>query len=253
MKIAVTGKGGVGKTTIAAILAGICADEGRTVLAIDADPDANFGSALGYGEDELSSVTPISEMKELIRERTGADEYSKIFRINPKVDDLPDRLALRNGNLRLLLLGTVDTAGSGCVCPEHVLLKRLLSNIVLQRDDVVIMDMEAGLEHLGRGTTSGMDGFVVVVEAGERSIKTLDKIRQLSSQLGVKRLFVIGNKLRTPEDEAFIRERVPADELVGLLWFSGEAAQADREGRGVYYACPGLCEEVKKIKGKMEL
>lgn len=253
MKIAVTGKGGVGKTTVSAILAGLYAAEGHTVLAIDADPDANFGSALGYSDKDLDSIVPISEMKELIRERTGADEYSKIFRINPKVDDLPDALALRKGNLRLLVLGTVDTAGSGCVCPEHVLLKRLLSNIVLQRDDVVIMDMEAGLEHLGRGTTSGMDGFVVVVEPGERSIKTLSKIRELAEQLNVKKLFVIGNKIRTPEDEAFIRARIPESELAGLLWFSDVAAQADREGKSVYESCPELREGVKKIKEEMEL
>ena len=151
MKIAVTGKGGVGKTTVSSILARLYADEGHNVLAADVDPDANLGLALGFSMDELDAITPISKMKDLANERTGADEtgMGKFFKINPKVDDIPDIYAKEKNGVKLLVLGTVDVAGGGCVCPEHVILKRLISHLVLQRDDVVILDMEAGLEHFG--------------------------------------------------------------------------------------------------------
>ena len=141
MKIAVTGKGGVGKTTVAAILARLYADEGRKVLCADVDPDANLGAALGFSEEELAGITPISKMRKLIAERTGAgaDTYGKFFKINPKVDDIPDMVAKEHGGVKLLVLGTIETGGSGCVCPEHVVLKRLLAHLILRQDDVVIM------------------------------------------------------------------------------------------------------------------
>ena len=169
MKIAVTGKGGVGKTTFASTLARLYAQEGRSVLAADVDPDANLGLALGFPEQELEEIVPISKMRRLVEERTEADTFNRMFRLNPKVDDIPDRFARECNGVKLLVLGTVETAGSGCVCPEHVMLKRIISHLVLRSSDVVILDMEAGLEHLARGTTAGMDQFVVVIEPGARS------------------------------------------------------------------------------------
>ena len=157
MKIAVTGKGGVGKTTIAATLARLYADEGRPVLAADVDPDANLGLALGFPEDLLDSIVPISKMRKLVAERTEASADNRFYKINPKVDDIPDTSSKMYNGVKLLVLGTVETAGSGCVCPEHVMLRRIINNLVLRREDVVILDMEAGLEHLGRGTTEGVD------------------------------------------------------------------------------------------------
>ena len=171
MKIAVTGKGGVGKTTIAATLARLYADEGHPVLAADVDPDANLGLALGFPEEVLDSIVPISKMRKLVEERTGASADNKFYKINPKVDDIPDSYSKVCNGVKLLVLGTVETAGSGCVCPEHVMLKRIINNLVLRREDVVILDMEAGLEHLGRGTTEGVDMFIVVIEPGARSTK----------------------------------------------------------------------------------
>ena len=147
MKIAVTGKGGVGKTTFAATLARLYADEGKHVLAADVDPDANLGLALGFDEETLDSIVPITKMRKLIEERTGAGEDNQFYKLNPKVSDIPDTYSKEVNGVKLLVLGTVETGGGGCVCPEHVMLRRIINNLVLHRDDVVIMDMEAGLEH----------------------------------------------------------------------------------------------------------
>ena len=172
MKIAVTGKGGVGKTTFAATLARLYAEEGRHVLAADVDPDANLGLALGFSEEELDTIVPISKMRKLVEERTGAGPDNQYYKINPKVDDIPDAYGKVCNGVKLLVLGTVETGGAGCVCPEHVMLRRIINNLVLHRGDVVVLDMEAGLEHMGRGTTEGMDQFIVVIEPGSRSVQT---------------------------------------------------------------------------------
>ena len=184
MKVAITGKGGVGKTTLSSTLARLYADEGRTVLAADVDPDANLGLALGLSEEEVNAIVPVSKMKQLAKERTGANDQNSFYKLNPDVSDLPDKLAKEIHGVKLLVMGTVDTGGTGCVCPEHVMLKAILSNLVFRKDDVVIMDMEAGLEHLGRGTASMMDQFIVVIEPGARSVQTYERIKQLAADIG---------------------------------------------------------------------
>ncbi len=215
MKIAVTGKGGVGKTTISAVLARLYAEEGKKVFAVDVDPDANLGLALGFSEEELESITPISKMRRLIEERTGADKSNTFYKVNPKVDDIPEIYGKENNGVQLLVLGTVETAGGGCVCPENVMLKRIINNLVLHRDDIVILDMEAGFEHLGRGTTEGMDQFIVVIEAGARSVQTYKNVKRLAEELGVKEVKVIANKIRNDEDEKFVRSRIPKQDFLG--------------------------------------
>ena len=219
MKIAVTGKGGVGKTTFSAILAPFVRRRGTgRFWPADVDPDANLGLALGFSEEEVESIVPVSKMKDLVNERTGVDPTGiiKFFKMTPRVDDIPDRFALEKNGVKLLTLGTVDVAGAGCVCPEHVILKRLISHLVIMSDDVVIMDMEAGLEHLGRGTAENMDQFVVVIEPGARSVQTYKKVKTLATDLGVKQVRVVANKVRGPEDEEYIRERIPAGRSSGL-------------------------------------
>lgn len=252
MKIAVTGKGGVGKTTFAATLARLYAQEGKHVLAADVDPDANLGLALGFSEEVLDSIVPITKMRKLVQERTGANDDNKFYRINPKVDDIPDTYSKTCNGVKLLVLGTVDTAGSGCVCPEHVMLKRIINHLVLRSDDVVILDMEAGLEHLGRGTTAGMDQFVVVIEPGARSIQTYRNVKRLAADLGVKQVRVVANKVRNEEDEAFIQSKIPPEDLLGFIHYNTEVMDADRQGKSPFDFSQAAVDEIKKIKEKID-
>jgi CO dehydrogenase maturation factor len=254
MKIAVTGKGGVGKTTLSSVLARLYAEEGRKVLTADVDPDANLGLALGFTPDEVEAITPISEMRELIAERTGstAENYGKFFKINPRVDDIPDRFAKEKNGVKLLVMGTVETGGSGCVCPEHVMLKRVISNLVINRDEVVILDMEAGLEHLGRGTADFVDRFIVVIEPGERSIQTYKKVKSLAADLGIHSISVVANKVRGEEDREFLRSRIPADELLGFISYNSEVIDADRRGLSPYDVSPTAVADIRAIKANID-
>lgn len=252
MKIAITGKGGVGKTTFAATLARMYAKEGRSVLAADADPDANLGLALGFEEEELDTIIPITKMRKLVEERTGADEFNQIFKMNPKVDDIPDKYAKSCNGVKLLILGTVDTGGRGCVCPEHVMLKRIINHLVLRSSDVVVLDMEAGLEHLARGTTSGMDAFIVVIEPGARSVQTYKNVKRLAQDLGVAQVRVVANKVRDEQDEAFIRSRIPAEDLLGFIHYNSEVIDADRQGQSPYDYSDKLIKEIQLIKDKID-
>jgi CO dehydrogenase maturation factor len=254
MKIAVTGKGGVGKTTFAAILARLYADEGRNVLAADVDPDANLGLALGFNEEELDNITPISKMRDLVEERTGAssENFGKFFKINPKVDDIPEKFAIKCNGVKLLVMGSVETGGGGCVCPEHVLLKRLISHLVIQNDDVVIMDMEAGLEHLGRGTADSMEQFIVVIEPGSRSVQTYRNVKKLAADLGVKKVRVVANKIRTNEDEMFVSTNIPKEDLLGFIHYNTDVIVADRNGSSPYDYSEEIVKEVKAIKDKID-
>ena len=253
MKIAVTGKGGVGKTTISATLARLYADEGRHVLAADVDPDANLGLALGFSEEELAGITPISRMRKLVEERTGATPDNQFYKLNPKVDDIPDKYGKLHNGVRLLVLGTVETGGGGCVCPEHVMLKRIISNLVLRRDDVVILDMEAVLEHLGRGTTEGMDCFIVVIEPGARSVQTYKNVKRLAKDIGVGQVKVVANKVRNQEDEEFVKSRIPEEDLLGMIHYNTEVIDADRQGKSPYDFSETVTKEIIKIKEKIDL
>ena len=248
MKLAITGKGGVGKTTLASTLARLYADEGRTVLAADVDPDANLGLALGLSQEEVDAIVPISKMRSLVKERTGASDASRFYKLNPYVADIPEKYSRDINGVKLLVMGTVDVGGSGCVCPEHVMLKAILSSLTYRKNDVVIMDMEAGLEHLGRGTAANMDQFIVVIEPGSRSVQTYRNVKRLAADLGVKRVRVVANKLRTEEDEAFIRSVIPAEDLLGCIHFNPQIMDADRQGKSPYDFSPAAMEEIRNIK-----
>ena len=227
MKIAVSGKGGVGKTTLSALLIRMFNEQGRRVLAIDADPDANLAAALGI--DNADKITPISEMKSLIFERTEAKPGSigGFFKLNPKVDDLPDALSVRFDNIKLIRLGGIKKGGSGCICPESTLLKVLVSHMVLARDEVVVMDMEAGIEHLGRATAQAVDRLIVVVEPGRRSIDTAFHIDKLASEIGLKNIVLAGNKIRGKKDEDFLKTHLPGYRFLGFIPYDEALIEAD--------------------------
>ena len=252
MKVAITGKGGVGKTTLSSTLARLYADEGRTVLAADVDPDANLGLALGLTQQEVDEIVPISKMRTLVEERTGATGPGKFYKLNPYVADIPDIYAKDINGVKLLVMGTVDLGGSGCVCPEHVMLKAVLSSLTYRKDDVVIMDMEAGLEHLGRGTASNMDQFIVVIEPGARSVQTYRNVKRLANDLGVKRGRVVANKVRDERDEEFIRNSIPAEDLLGFVHYNLEIMDADRNGQSPYDYSPTAIDEIRKIKAILD-
>ncbi len=232
MKIAITGKGGVGKTTLAAYLAHWFGNKGYSVLAIDADPDANLAYALGV--PNADEIVPISQMKELIAERTESTPgtFGGFFKMNPKVDDLPEKIAIScRNNVKLMVMGGVKKGGMGCVCPESVLLKNLVNHLVLRRDDVVIMDMEAGIEHLGRGTARGVDAFVIVVEPGKRSIETAERIKVLARDIGLEKIYIVGNKIRTDNDQEFLKKNLKDFSFLGFVPYDEKIIEADMEGR----------------------
>jgi CO dehydrogenase maturation factor len=230
MKLAVSGKGGVGKTTFASLLIRTLSGLGKRVLAIDADPDANLAAGLGIKNSE--SIVPISEMKELVLERTGAQPGSigGFFKLNPKVDDLPDALSVTFDNIKLMRLGGVKKGGAGCICPESTLLRALVMHIVLARDEVVVMDMEAGIEHLGRATAKAVDKLIVVVEPGRRSIDTAAHIRQLASEIGLNAIGVVGNKIRSDSDLEFLQKHLDDFEFIGFLPYDDTLIEADLNG-----------------------
>lgn len=252
MKVAITGKGGVGKTTLASTLARMYAAEGRTTLAVDVDPDANLGLALGFTPEQVDAIIPISKMRKLVEERTGANAANKFFKLNPYVADIPDEYAKEINGVKLLVLGSVDVGGTGCVCPEHVMLKAILASLTYRKDDVVIMDMEAGLEHLGRGTAANMDQFIVVIEPGARSVQTYGNVKRLAADLGVKQVRVVANKVRDERDEAFIRANIPAEDLLGMIHYNPEIIDADRLGKSPYDVSPSAIREIERIKAVID-
>jgi CO dehydrogenase maturation factor len=247
MKIAVSGKGGVGKTTLAAFMIKAFSDQGHQVLAIDADPDANLAGALGF--DHPETITPISEMKDLIGERTESQpgSFGTFFKLNPQVSDLPEKLSKQKGNIRLMVMGGVKRGGGGCICPESVMLKTLITHLILARDEVVLLDMEAGIEHLGRGTASAVNKLIIVVEPGKRSIETARHIQELARDIGLKNIALVGNKIRGDRDKAYLQKQLQGFHFLGFLPYDPQVIEADLEGKAPFEKEQGLSVQVGRI------
>lgn len=253
MKIAITGKGGVGKTTFAGVLSKVLAEEGYGVLAVDADPDANLPMALGIPEEKLSSITPLSEIKDIIAKRTEAvpGVFGQMFKLNPKVDDIPEKYCIEHDGIKLLVMGTVKSGGSGCICPEHAFLRALMQHLLLTPQEALIMDMEAGIEHLGRATADCVDAFIVVAEPGQRSIQTLKTIKKLALDIGIQKIFVVGNKIRTNEEKSFIINACENISILGFLPYDAALIEADRQGKTPFNKGECYTDEVRAIKDKI--
>lgn len=252
LKIAIGGKGGVGKTTVTALLARcLGADENSKVIAIDADPVANLAAGLGISEEE--PITPIAELSDLISERTGAKPGTMggFFTLNPKVDDIPERFSRERDGVKLLVMGTVQSGGSGCICPESTILKALMTHLVLYRDEVVLMDMEAGVEHLGRATSGSVDALIVVVNPGARSRHAAHTIQKLGKDIGIKKIIVLGNRVRGEEDIELIRNSLPEFEFLGFIPEHDEIVNADRNGHRPFQDIKDAPEELFEIADKL--
>ena len=253
MKFAITGKGGVGKTTLSALLAQVYADQGRGVLAVDADPSPCLAGALGFPDELRAKLNPIAEMDALIEERTGAKPGTTggFFTLNPRVDDIPERFSVVHRGVRLLESGSVDLGGSGCICPESAMLKTLFTHLLFREDDVLILDMYAGVEHLGRATVDFVDAMVVVVEPTRRSLGTAAQIKKLANDIGLQRLYLVGNKVRNDEEENFLEAETPGLPVLGFLPADLKVQEADRLGIPVYDHVPSLKESAHAMAEKL--
>jgi CO dehydrogenase maturation factor len=255
MKIAVSGKGGVGKTTLASLLASMYAADGRRVVAIDADPASSLPAALGVPPEASGSIVPLSSMLDLIEERTGARPGAPggLFALNPRVDDLVDRFALDARGVKVMVLGTISGPGEGCFCPESSLLRALLRHLVLERDEVVVVDMEAGLEHLGRSTLQAIDVLLIVVEPGRRSADTARRIASMAGEMGVKDVQAVLNKAATPEQAREVRSMLDGLECVASIPWDPRLVDADLAGAATVDSGAGpVLEAVRGLKLKLD-
>ena len=203
-------------------------------MAVDADPDANLAATLGFPNPE--SIVPIAEMKNLIAERTGVQPgtMGMFFKLNPRVEDIPERFSVTHNGIRLLVMGRIKKAGTGCYCPENAFVKELAGHLLLEEKDVVIMDMEAGIEHLGRGTSGDVDAFIIVVEPAKRSLETAGHVIEMALELGVKRYHVIINKVQGEEDSSFVESLISPDNIIGTIPYSKDIAQSGKGDNGIH-------------------
>ncbi len=244
MKIAISGKGGVGKTTIMAMLAHHLKESGREVLIIDADPSPHMAETIGVRD--IDRIRPIAEMREMLAERSGKSEGSPFYNLNPKVDDLLERFMVEEDSMKLMVLGAIQTAKGGCACPENTVLKRMLTTLLLSPARIVLLDMEAGVEHLGRGTIASVDVLLVVVIPALSSVRTAQKIKKLAEDSGIARILMVGNLVQDEGDERFLRTHLNPPP-VAFFPDSRQVRKGERRGEPVTKVGEELRDAVRKL------
>ncbi len=246
MKIAIAGKGGVGKTTLAALLAREFEAAGYSVIAVDGDPAGGLGLALGFSAS--NEIVPLIEMRRLIDERLGTSDGSVAgyFKLNPRVADIPETYGRVQGHIRLMVMGTVTGAGTGCMCPENAFVREVLDHILTERNEVVILDLEAGYEHLGRGTARGVDVLLIVLGSSRQSLETAKRIRSLAAQLRIEKVWTVANGFdeNMPEMDDW-------GPLVKIPWSPALRSQA-REGRAAEPVEPAVAKAVADLRKILE-
>jgi CO dehydrogenase maturation factor len=247
LKIAIGGKGGVGKTTVCAVWAQLFAEEGFDVLAIDADPNTNL--ALAFGISSEQSPEPLIKMKQLIAERTGTEKgaVGAYFKLNPKVSDLPEKYWVKTNGVKLLVLGGITQAGAGCACPEGAFLKALVGHTILGRREIVLIDLAAGVEFMGRASVQGVDALVVVVEPGGRSIETAKTIARMGGELGIKHVAAIANKITDISQVETIKYQLAVPILANIN-YNPAVQEADLRNKAVFEASNELVGELREAK-----
>jgi CO dehydrogenase maturation factor len=242
-----SGTAGVGKTTITAFIIQVLADMGRQVLAIDADPSPHLGMALGF--PQADKIRPIVEMRELIQERS--ERCGSFYRLNPKVSDLPERFMVEKGNIKLMVLGAIQQGGAGCACADNAVLKALLNTLLLSPNEDIVLDMEAGVEHLGRGTIASVDHLLIIVQPYRGSLETAAKIQALGRDLEIDHLEIVANQVQGPEDLDYI-EKYLGERPIGIFPHSDEVREAERLGIAIYDNSSDLRKSAQDLLALLE-